>query len=52
MSPPRNEITVIDAGDATPAKLAKLAVFISTSISSQSQHLGTGGPSQQIAATI
>jgi hypothetical protein len=42
----------IDAGDATPAKLAKLGEFISQSISSQSQHLGTGGPSQQIAATI
>lgn len=42
----------IDAGDATPAKLAKLAAFIDQSISSQSQALGTGGPSQNIAATI
>jgi uncharacterized protein YegL len=42
----------IDAGEATPAKLAKLGEFISQSISSQSQALGSGGASQQIAATI
>ena len=42
----------IDAGDATPEKLAKIGEFISQSISSQSVHLGTGGPSQQIAAVI
>lgn len=36
----------IDAGDATEQKLAKLAEFVSESISSQSQSLGTGGPSQ------
>lgn len=42
----------IDAGDATPGKLAKLAEFVSQSVSSQSQALGTGGPSQNIAATI
>ena len=42
----------IDAGDATASKLAKLANFISQSVSSQSQSLGTGGPSQNIAATI
>lgn len=42
----------IDAGDATPGKLAKLAEFVSQSVSSQSQSLGTGGPSQSIAATI
>ena len=42
----------IDAGDATPSKLAKLAAFIDQSISSQSQALGTGGPSQNISATI
>lgn len=42
----------IDAGDATPAKLAKLAAFIDQSISSQSQALGTGGPSQNIPLTI
>lgn len=41
----------IDADDATPANLAKLAQFVSRSISSQSQALGTGGPSQQISAT-
>lgn len=34
--------------DATPATLAKLAAFISKSISSQSQALGTGGPSQTL----
>lgn len=42
----------IDAGDATPESLAKLADFVSTSVSSQSQALGTGGPSKSIAATI
>ncbi len=42
----------IDAGDATKGKLAKIADFVSQSISSQSQSLGTGGPSQNIAATI
>ncbi|MDB5194477.1 MAG: hypothetical protein JWN50_491 [Parcubacteria group bacterium] len=42
----------IDAGDATKSKLAKLAGFVSQSVSSQSQSLGTGGPSQNIAATI
>lgn len=42
----------IDAGDATKGKLAKLANFVSQSVSSQSQALGTGGPSQQIAAVI
>jgi uncharacterized protein YegL len=42
----------IPTGDVTPAKLAKLANFISQSISSQSQSLGTGGPSKNIAATI
>lgn len=42
----------IDAGDVTPGKLAKLADFVSQSVSSQSQSLGTGGPSQNIAATI
>jgi uncharacterized protein YegL len=42
----------IDAGDVTSGKLAKLAAFVSQSISSQSQALGTGGPSQQIAVTI
>jgi uncharacterized protein YegL len=38
----------IDAGDATSQNLAKLANFVSKSISSQSQALGTGGPSQAL----
>lgn len=42
----------IDAGEATKGKLAKLAQFVSQSVSSQSQALGTGGPSQNIALTI
>lgn len=42
----------VDAGDATRGRLAKLAQFVSQSTSSQSQSLGTGGPSQTIAATI
>lgn len=42
----------IYAGDATPGKLAKLAQFVSQSISLTSQALGTGGPSQQISTTI
>lgn len=42
----------IDAGDVTKGKLAKLAEFVSQSVSSQSQALGTGGPSQNISATI
>lgn len=42
----------IDAGESTPRKLAKCGGFVSQSVSSQSQALGTGGPSQQIAATI
>jgi len=36
----------VDVGDATPKKLAKLAQFVSQSISSQSQVLGSGAPSQ------
>jgi hypothetical protein len=35
-------------GDATPSKLAKMADFISRSVSSTSQALGTGGPSQNL----
>lgn len=42
----------VDVGDATKGKLAKLAAFVSQSVSSTSQALGTGGPSQNIAATI
>ena len=38
----------VDVGDATPGKLAKLAGFVSQSVSSQSQALGTGAPSQPI----
>ncbi len=40
------------AGDANAGNLAKLAQFVSQSISSTSQALGTGGPSRQISATI
>lgn len=35
----------VDVGDATPGKLAKLGNFVSQSISSQSQSLGTGSAS-------
>jgi len=38
----------VDAGDATPKKLAKLAQFVSQSIASQSQSLGTGAASQPL----
>ncbi|MDO8415237.1 MAG: hypothetical protein Q7S87_03375 [Agitococcus sp.] len=38
----------VDVGDATPQRLAKLAAFVSSSISSQSQALGTGGASQPL----
>lgn len=38
----------VDVGNATPQKLAKLAAFVSKSISSQSQALGTGAPSQPL----
>jgi len=33
----------VDAGEATAQKLAKLAAFVSRSITSQSQALGSGG---------
>jgi uncharacterized protein YegL len=39
----------VDAGDATPQRLAKLANWVSQSISSQSQALGSGAPSQPLA---
>jgi len=39
----------VDIGEATPGKLAKLAEFVSKSISAQSQALGTGGPSQSLS---
>jgi hypothetical protein len=42
----------IDVADASAGKIAKLAAFVSHSISSQSQALGSGGPSQNIAAVI
>jgi uncharacterized protein YegL len=38
----------IEIGDASAANLAKLASFVSRSISSQSQSLGTGGPSKAL----
>ena len=38
----------VDIGDATPQRLAKLAEFVSGSVSSQSQALGTGGASQTL----
>lgn len=39
----------VDVGDATASNLAKLAGFISQSITSQSQALGTGAPSQVLS---
>lgn len=39
----------VDIGSATPGKCAKLAEFVSQSVSSTSQALGSGGPSQPIA---
>lgn len=38
----------VDVAEATPQRLAKLADFVSRSISAQSQSLGTGGPSQAL----
>ncbi len=38
----------VDVTDATAQRLAKLADFVSRSISAQSQSLGTGGPSQAL----
>lgn len=38
----------VDVGDASAGNLAKLAGFVSQSITSQSQALGTGGPSQAL----
>lgn len=42
----------IDVGEVNKGKLAKLAGFVSKSVSSTSQALGTGGPSQAIQAII
>jgi len=38
----------VNIGEADEKRLAKLAAFVSKSISSQSQALGTGGPSQAL----
>jgi len=38
----------VDVGSMTPEAAAKVFGFVSQSISSQSQHLGTGGPSQNL----
>ncbi len=38
----------VELKDATPETLAKLAAFISKSVSSQSQSVGSGGPSQAL----
>jgi hypothetical protein len=38
----------VDIGDATASNLARLADFVSRSISAQSLSLGTGGPSQAL----
>ena len=40
----------ISMGDVSPGKLAKLAQWVSQSVSSTSQALGSGGPSQPITA--
>lgn len=42
----------VEATNATPETLAKLASFVSKSISSQSQSLGTGGPSKTLPMTF
>ena len=42
----------IELDNATAGKLAKLAEFVSKSISAQSQALGTGGPSKQLSLTV
>jgi uncharacterized protein YegL len=39
----------VGIADANPKSLAKLAEFVSKSVSAQSQALGTGGPSQSLA---
>jgi len=39
----------VDAGDATPQNLAKLGGWVSKSVSSVSQSLGSGGPSQPLS---
>ena len=42
----------VSIGKATPGKIAKLAAFVSQSISSTSSALGTGAPSQPINMTF
>lgn len=42
----------ISIGDATPGKLAKLGALISQSVSSQSQSIGSGGPSMACNFTV
>ena len=42
----------VSLGDVSPGKLAKLAQWVSNSISSTSQVLGTGGASQPVSFTI
>jgi len=42
----------VETKDASAKTLAKLAQFVSKSISSQSQSLGTGGPSQLLSLSI
>lgn len=42
----------VDVADASAGRLAKLADFVSQSVSSTSQALGTGGASQTIPASI
>lgn len=42
----------IDIGNATAGKLAKLAQFVSQSISSTSQALGSGGPSKPLSFSV
>lgn len=45
----KSELTqFVDVGDATAQRLAKLANFVSKSVSSQSQALGTGASSQPL----
>jgi len=42
----------VKVDDATPQRLAKLAEFVSKSISSQSQAINSGAPSQPLNLTI
>jgi len=42
----------VEIDEASPKKIAKLGEFISQSVSSQSQALGSGAPSQPISLTV